>query len=350
MAIYKVPQEIPRQNKKDSMNYRVLVTRTIPDIGMKLLLKNKRLHLDVYEKDQVIPQKELLKRVKGVDILLCLLTDRIDANVMDAAGPSLKLIVNYGVGFNNIDVETATKRHIVVANTPSPYVSESVAEHTIALLFALTRRIVESDSFTRAGNYKGWDPNLLLGTDVYGKTLGIIGSGAIGEAVVRRMHDGFFMKILYHDVKRNPALEKETGAKFVSMNELLKRSDFVSLHVPLLPSTHHLISTKELALMKKTAFLINTARGPVIDERELLKALARKQIAGAGLDVYECEPMIDCDPRDHLELRKMKNVVLTPHTASSTIEAREAMAKVAAENILLFLKGKRPPCQVNEIV
>ncbi|HBK33456.1 TPA: D-glycerate dehydrogenase [Candidatus Uhrbacteria bacterium] len=332
------------------MNYRVLVTRRIPDIGMNLLLKDKRLRLDVYEKNRVIPQKELLKRIKGVDILLCLLTDRIDAKVMDAAGSSLKLIVNYAVGFNNIDVEAATKRKIAVANAPSPYVSESVAEHTIALLFALTRRIVESDAFTRAGNYKGWDPHLLLGTDVYGKTLGIIGTGAIGEAVVHRMHDGFFMKILYHDVKRNPVLEKETGAKFVSINELLKRSDFVSLHVPLLPSTHHLISTKELALMKKTAFLINTARGPVVDERELLKALARKQIAGAGLDVYECEPMIDCDPHDHLELRKMKNVVLTPHIASSTIEAREAMAKVVAENILLFLKGKRLPCQVNEIV
>jgi len=331
------------------MNYRVFVTRRIPEVGMKFLQKNTHLDLDIYKKDQVIPCKELIKRVKGADILLCILTDHIDARVMDAAGPSLKLIVNYGVGFNNIDVEAATKRNIVVTNSPSPYVSESVAEHTIALLFALSRRIIESDAFTRAGNYKGWDPHLLLGTDVYGKTLGIIGTGAVGEAVVRRMHDGFFMKILYHDLKRNFALEKKTKAKFVSMNELLKRSDVVSLHVPLLPSTRHLISAKQLALMKKTAFLINTARGPIVDEKELLKALTRKQIAGAGLDVYECEPMIDCDPTDHLELRKMKNVVLTPHTASATIEAREAMAKVAVENLLAYIKGKRPPNQVNEV-
>ena len=179
-----------------------------------------------------------------------------------------------------------------------------------------------------------------------GKTLGIVGGGRIGEAVVRRLHDGFDVKILYHDVRRNLSLEKKTMAKFRSLPQLLRESDFVSLHVPLLPTTRHLISTKELKVMKKTAFLINAARGPIVDERALVKALAKKQIAGAGLDVYECEPMIDCDPRDNLELRRMRNVVLTPHTASATIEARQAMSRVAAQNILAFIAGHKPPNQI----
>jgi len=329
------------------MTYKLFSTRDLPDKALVKLKKNKKIELDVYEKNKKIPRGILLRRVKGVDIILSLLTEKIDAEVMDKAGPQLKMIANYAVGFNNIDLAEADKRGIVVTNTPHPYTSESVAEHTIALMFALSRRIVESDKFTRAGRYKAWDPILFLGNDLYGKTLGVIGAGAIGSAVMHRLHNGFQMKILYHDIAKRPKLEKETGAKYCSINQLLKKADFVSLHVPLLPATHHLISTKELALMKKTAYLINTARGPVVDEKALLKALNKGKIAGAGLDVYECEPLIDCDPNDHLELRLMDNVVMTPHVGSATIETRHAMNQEVLENILAFVNGKKPPNQVN---
>ncbi len=308
-----------------------------------MLKKNKRIHLEVYEKDQKIPRRELLRRVKGKDIILSILTEKIDKEVFDAAGDRLKMVANYAVGFDNINLKEAEKRGIIVTNAPSPEVVESVAEHTVALMFALTHRICEGDRFTRAGKYKSWGPKLLLGTDLIGKKVGIIGTGAIGSGVVRRLHDGFGVHILYNDIQRKPKLEKETGAQYRSKMQLLKQADIVSLHVPLLPSTKHLISTKELKAMKKTAYLINTSRGPVVHEKALLKALARGEIAGAGLDVYECEPLIDCDPNDNLELRKMENVVLTPHTASATIETRQAMSRTAAENILAFIKGKTPP-------
>jgi lactate dehydrogenase-like 2-hydroxyacid dehydrogenase len=210
-------------------------------------------------------------------------------------------------------------------------------------MFALAHRIPEADRFTRAGRYECWGPKMMLGTDLWKKTVGVIGAGRIGAAVLHRLHDGFGVKVIYNDVKKNPEFEKVTGAKFRTLDQLLRESDFVSLHVPLCPTTRHLIGVREFKLMKPTAFIINTARGPVIDERAMLKALATKQIAGAGLDVYECEPMIDCDPRDNLELRKMENVVLTPHTASATIETRQAISRVAAENIIAFIKGKTPP-------
>lgn len=329
------------------MTYHVLLTRPIPDEGIKLLKRNSRIVLDMYEHDQPIPRRELLKRIKGKDIALSILTDKIDKTVFDAAGPQLKMVANYAVGFDNVDLAEAKLRGITVTNTPSEQISESVAEHTIALMFALAKRIVEADRFTRAGKYKAWGPQLLLGSDFYGKTVGIIGTGRIGSGVVHRLHDGFGMRILYNDVKKNSVLEKETSAKYRTLPQLLKESDFVSLHVPLLPSTRHLISTKELALMKKTAFLINTSRGPIVDEKALLKALKKGQIAGAGLDVYECEPLIDCDPHDNLELRNMPNVVLTPHTASATLETRQSMSRIAAQNILAFVSGKRPPNQVD---
>ena len=325
------------------MSTRIFITRQIPDSGIKLLQKKKNLVLDIYEKDQQIPRKELLKRVRGTDILLSILTERVDAEVFNAAGSQLKMVANYAVGFDNIDLKEAAKRGITVTNSPHPSVSESVAEHTIALMFALAHRIVETDTFTRAGKYHGWGPQLFLGTDLSGKTIGIIGTGRIGEGVVRRLHDGFNMKIIYTDPKRNTKLEEETGAIYRNLTQLLKEADFVSLHVPLLPSTRGMIGTHELSLMKKTAFLINTARGPIIQEKSLVKALIKGVIAGAGLDVYECEPFIDCDPSDNLELRKLSNVVLTPHTASATLETRQAMSQVVAENILAFLKGDVPP-------
>lgn len=324
------------------MNHKIFVTRDLPDEGLKMLRQLKNVTLEVYPGEKAIPRKELLKRVKGADILLSLLTEKIDKEVL-AAAPRLKMIANYAVGFDNIDLKEAKKRKIVVANTPHPNVSETVAEHTIALIFALAHRLPEADRFTRAGRYEGWGPKMLLGTDLWKKTVGVIGAGRIGGAVLRRLRDGFEVKVIYNDLKRNPEFEKATGAKFRAKDQLLKEADFVSLHVPLGPATRHLMSAREFKLMKKTAFLINTARGPVVDEKALLRALRDKTIAGAGLDVFECEPLIDCDPRDNLELRKMENVVLTPHTASATIEARQAMSRVAAENIIAFIRGKTPP-------
>ena len=321
---------------------KIFVCRDIPDEGLKMLAKKKGLVIDVYKKDQAIPRKELLKRVHGVDIILSILTDKIDKDVMNAAGPSLKMIANYAVGFDNVDLVEAKKRGIIVSNAPSLETTKAVAEHAVAMIFALAHRLVEADGFARAGKYHGWGPQMLLGTDVMGKTLGLIGGGRIGTALARRMHDGFGVNIIYSDLKRNPDLEK-FGAKYLSKNDLLKKSDIVSLHVPLLPSTRHLISTKELKMMKKSAFLINTARGPIVDETALVKALKTGEIAGAGLDVFECEPLIACNPKQTKELRSLKNVILTPHTASATEGARQAMSRAAATNILAFIAGKIPP-------
>lgn len=319
------------------MKPRIFVTRPIPDAGLKLLKKDKRVSVDMYEIDQIIPRKELLKRAKGATVILSILTDKMDAQLFDVAGPSLKMIANYAVGFDNIDLKEAAKRGIVVTNTPGTEIAETVAEHTIAMIFALAHRLIEADRFARAGKYIGWGPQMLLGTDVVGKTLGIVGSGLIGMDLVERMFDGFGVKIVYTDVKRNEKIEKDELAEFLTLDELLKRSDFVSIHVPLLPTTRHLIGAKQLRLMKKTAFLINTSRGPVVDEAALITALQKKQIAGAGIDVYEFEPKIP------LALRKLDNVVITPHTASATIETRQAMSQRAAENIVAFLDGKVPP-------
>ncbi len=323
------------------MKPRIFITRSLPDAGPKVL-KAAGYQVDIFEKDQTVPKKELLKRISGCDALISLLTDPIDAEIMDAAGPNLKIIANYAVGFDNIDVPAARKRNIIVTNTPAPEVSETVAEHAFSLILALAHRIIEADEYARAKKYKGWAPELLLGTDVYGKTLGIIGLGRIGQALAERAVKGFKMKCVYSDLKPSKAFENEFDAQFLSLEELLQASDFVSLHVPLLPSTHHLISTDEFSLMKKTAFIINTARGPVIDEKALLRALRTRRIAGAGIDVYENEPAIDADISDNLELKQFSNVVMTPHTASATIEARQAMSKLAADNIIAVLSGKPP--------
>lgn len=322
---------------------KIFVTRQIPDAGLKML-ENAGYEATVRKEKTAISKKELVTELKkGYDALLCLLTDKIDSEVMDAGLPQLKIIANYAVGFDNINIEEGKKRNLMMANTPGPEITESVAEHTFALMIALARRIVEADKFARAEKYKGWDPMLLLGTDLHDKTLGIVGLGRIGFAVAQRAVNGFKMKTLYHDIKPNPDFEKEFSGIYKSLEDLLKESDFVSLHVPLLPSTTHLISDAQLALMKPTAFLINTARGPVVDELALLKALADKKIAGAALDVFECEPSIDCLPGDHLDLKKMDNVVLTPHTASASVEARQAMSRTAAQNIIEALEGRTPP-------
>ncbi len=319
----------------------VFVTRRIHEAGLAML-KKAGFKVDVYSKDQIIDRKTLLAQSRGRDAVLSLLTDKIDGEVLDAAGKQLKIVSNYAVGFDNIDLKAAAERNVVVTNTPSDKVNESVAEHTFALMLALARRIPEADHFSKRGMYQGWSPTLLNGADLYGKTLGLIGAGRIGGMVARRAVRGFDMKLIYSDMRPNQALEKEFGAKKVSQNALLKKADFISLHVPLLPSTRHLISDKEFALMKKTAYLVNTARGPVVDEKALLKALRGKKIMGASLDVFECEPAIDCDLRDNLELKSFDNVILTPHIASATEEARKDMAIIAAKNIIEVLRGKKP--------
>ncbi|MBI4437357.1 D-glycerate dehydrogenase [Candidatus Uhrbacteria bacterium] len=330
------------------MTISVFVTREIPDEGLEMLKHNKSLRVEVYEKNRIIPRSELLRHVKGKNVILSMLTEKIDKGVMEAAGSSLKMVANYAVGFDNIDLKEAAKRKLVVTNAAHPNVSEAVAEHAIALIFALAHRIVESDHYTRMGKYKGWEPQLLLGTDVMGKTLGLIGSGAIGSLVARRMYEGFGVKILYTDVKRNPTFEKAYKAIYKTKIQLLRESDFVSLHVPLLPSTKHLINDRVLRAMKKTAFLINTARGPVVDSAALVRALKSGRLAGAALDVFEDEPAFARRKSDAQYLQHAWNVILTPHTASATIETRQAMSRAAAENILAFVRGKRPPNKIEK--
>jgi len=322
--------------------HRIFITRRIPQPGIDLLKKQKGFRVSVSPHDRVLKKQEIIKSAKGCDALLSLLTDSIDAQVMDGIGPQLKIIANYAVGFNNIDVEAAKKRGIMVTNTPGPEISRSVAEHTIALILACAKRVVESDKYTREKKYKGWAPMLFLGSNLYGKTLGVIGLGAIGKEVARIMK-AFGMDIVYFDIKPDKDFETQLQAKYANIPTLLKKADFVSLHVPLLPSTKYLINDKELGMMKKTAYLINTARGPIVREKALLKALKANKIAGAALDVFENEPAIDTDLTDKLELRKMENVVLTPHTASAAIETRTAMANTAAKNIIAAFAGKTPP-------
>lgn len=316
---------------------KVFVTRKIPQKGIQLL--RKHFIVKVYPKDQVIPRKVLLREVKQCDALLSLLTEKIDQEILNA-NPNLKVVSNYAVGYDNIDVKVATAKGIPVCNTPG-VLEDAVAEHTFALLMALSKRIVEADQFVRAGKYQRWEPMLLLGTELKGKTIGIIGLGRIGSGVAERARKGMGANVLYHDIRRNKEFEKTYQAKFVSKEELLKKSDFVSLHVPLLPSTRHLIGKRELAMMKKTAYLVNTSRGPVVDEKALVKALQKKQIAGAGLDVYENEPKLTPG------LTKLKNAVLTPHTASATLEARTAMSELAAQNIIDVLQGRKAKFTVN---
>jgi len=315
---------------------KVFVTRRLPKLALELL--GKETDFELNPEDRVLRKGEIIAGVKEKDALLCLLTDKVDAEVMDASG-RLKVISNCAAGFDNIDVNAATKKGIVVTNTPG-VLTETTADLTWALLMAVARRIVKSDEYVRTGKWDSWAPMLFLGEDVHGKTLGIIGLGRIGSAVARRAK-GFDMKVLYHDVQREERLEKELGIKYVSLDELLRESDFITCHVPLLPSTHHLIGERELKLMKRSAYLINTSRGPVVDELALVKSLEEGQIAGAALDVFENEPRV---PR---ELIKMDNVVLTPHIGSASVETRTKMAMMAVENLLSVLKGKVPPNLVN---
>lgn len=321
---------------------KIFVTREIPGNHLEKL-KEAGHELSVSEVDRALTGEELVEKVKGADGLLTLLTDRVDGDLMDAAGPQLKVISNYAVGFDNIDVKGASDRGIVVVNTPSEEVNEAVAEHTWALILSLARRIVEADEAVRRGAYKGWEPDIFLGVNLVGKTLGIIGLGRIGSMVARRAK-GYNMTVLYNKRTPDPEAEKKLGVKFVTLDELLAGSDFVSLHVPLTEETRHMINKETLGKIKKGAFLINTARGPVIDERDLVEGLKSGHLGGVALDVYDNEPTIDP------ELIGMENVVLTPHIASATKEARDQMGEQAVVAILDSLEGKKPVNLVNEEV
>ncbi len=319
---------------------KIFVTRKIP--GDLESLKNGN-EVVVSEFDRPLTPEELIEKGKGADALLSLLTDKIDGEMMDAIGPQLKVISNYAVGFDNINIDEATDRGIVVCNTPCEEVDEAVAEHTWALMAALTRRIVEADEATRRGAYKGWEPDIFLGSSLVGKTLGIVGLGGIGSMVARRA-GGYKMNIIYNKRTRDENAEKELGVKYVELDELLTTSDIVTLHVPLTDETRHMINKETLAKMKKGSFLVNTARGPIVDEHDLVEALRSGHLAGAALDVYDNEPNIDP------ELIGMPNVITTPHIASATYEAREAMAKLAVSGILDTLASKEPINIVNKEV
>ncbi|HHY08498.1 MAG TPA: D-glycerate dehydrogenase [Corynebacteriales bacterium] len=316
---------------------KVLVTRKLPDEAMRLLYETCEVELNPY--DRAMTEDEIIEGLNDKQGLLCLLTDTINAQIMDAA-KNLKVISNYAVGFDNIDVKAATERRILVTNTPG-VLTETTADLTWALLMAAARRIVEADGFMRRGEYKGWGPMLFLGGDVFGKTLGLIGMGRIGSAVARRAA-GFNMRVLYYDMNRlSEDEEKAFGVEYAEFDEVLKESDFVSLHVPLLSSTWHLIGERELSLMKLTSYLINTSRGPVVDEKALVEALRSCRIAGAGLDVYENEP--EMAPGLH----ELENVVLLPHIASASVDTRTKMGTMAAHNLIAGLVGELPKNCVN---
>jgi len=294
------------------------------------------------EPDVPPPYDVLLQEVRDVDGVVCLLTDRIDAGLIGASR-KLRVISNVAVGYDNIDVAAATARSIMVCNTPG-VLTETTADLAWALIMAAGRRISEADRYLRAGRWKSWSPQLLLGQDIRGATLGIIGFGRIGQAVGRRAK-GFGMKLVYTDTERQVEVERETGAEFVALPELLRRSDFVSIHTPLTAETRHLIGARELTMMKPTAVLINSARGPIVDEAALAEALREKRIFAAGLDVYESEPLPQDSP-----LLGLENVVLLPHIGSGSVATRTRMARMAVENMIAGLKGERPPYLVNEEV
>jgi len=314
------------------------MTRRIPARAEEML-REAGYEVTVSQKEGVLTRDELKAALaeKQYDAVASLLTDTIDADMIAAMPDSVKIIANYAVGFNNIDVAAAHTRGIVVTNTPD-VLTATVAEHTVALILTLASRIAEGDRFVREGKFVGWDPLLLLGTDLKGKTLGILGAGRIGSEVGRMLHNGFGMQVVYSDVKPNDALQNVCNATYcLTPEEVLERADVVSVHVPLLPTTHHLINAERLSKMKKNALLVNTSRGPVVDELALVAALKEGTIRGAALDVFEFEPKVTPD------LLTLPNVVVNPHLASATEETRAKMAEMVAVNIIECLSGRTAP-------
>lgn len=312
---------------------KVVIPRKIPETGPELL-RSEGFEVVMGREDAQYTKESLIEMVRDADAVIPLLSMKFDREVIEAA-KNLKIIANYAVGYDNIDLEAARERRIVVTNTPD-VLTDATADLTWALLLSVARHVVEADKFVREGKFKGWGPFLFLGQDFVHRTIGIVGFGRIGQAVAKRA-TGFEMKILYYSRSRKKEAEEKLGAKYVGLEELLKESDFVTLHTPLTEETYHLIGEEELKMMKSNAILVNMARGPVVDEKALIKALREKWIYGAGLDVYENEPEV---PE---ELRKLDNVVLLPHLGSATYWTRNTMSKIAAEAIVKYLKyGEKP--------
>ncbi|OGE13675.1 hypothetical protein A3G14_04865 [Candidatus Curtissbacteria bacterium RIFCSPLOWO2_12_FULL_38_9] len=318
---------------------KVYVAGKIQDNGIELL-KRKGFKVDLNLTDKDLTREELKDIFSKYDAVITMPTDNVDSDLLSSASKNLKVIANYAVGYDNIDERAAKKSDIVVCNTPG-VANEAVAEHTFAMIFALNKQLKVADRFVREGNFKQWDPNAFLSHQLWGQTIGIIGLGRIGTFVGQIAFGGFKMHILYFDIARSEDFELLCEAEYTDMRSVLSLSDIVTLHVPLTADTRGMISTEELKLMKKTALLINTSRGPVIDEKALIWALKEKEIAGAGLDVYEHEPEVSA------ELIKMSNVILTPHTASATIETRERMSELVAQNIIDVFEGREPVGLVN---
>ena len=312
--------------------YTVYITRKIPEPGPSIL--KKYFEVKMNPGVDVLDREDLFENVRNVDALMCMLGDKIDTNVMDAAGPNLRVISCYSVGYDHVDIKEAEKRKIIVTNTPN-VLANTTADLVFSLILTAARNIVSADSYVRNGNWKfGWTPDLFLGYDVHGSTLGIIGLGEIGTLVAKRAK-GFDMEVLYYSKTRKHEMESELAITYVPLDELLQRSDFVSIHVSLSKKSFHMIDESRIKLMKKTAFLINTSRGKVINEQDLIYALRNKLIAGAGLDVYENEPISTSNP-----LTQMPQAILLPHIGSATFLTRSKMAEVAANNIVNFLIGK----------
>jgi glyoxylate reductase len=316
---------------------KVLVTGHLPDDVVAPLVE--RFDVTMHPVDQPMDRNTLLSSVADKQGLLCMITDTVDGALIDRA-PDLKMVANFGVGFNNIDVEAATARAIMVSNTPG-VLTDATADITMALILSVGRRVVEGDKYTRQGQFKFWAPFHFLGHEITGKTLGIIGMGRIGTAVARRAA-GFNMPLIYHNRRPIPKeKEQALGVRYADMETLLHQSDFVSVHVPLNRDTHHLIGSREFSAMKSSGYLINTSRGPVVDEAALLNALADNEIGGAGLDVYEHEPALTPG------LEKLDNVILLPHMGSATQETRRRMGAMAVENLMSGLEGRMPPNCLN---
>lgn len=327
-----------RRMKEGAVSEKVYVTRLMPQPGIDALRRN--FEVDVNEDDTPLSQGDLARRAGEYDALVTLLTDRIDRPVLEAGRGKLKIVANVAVGFDNVDVKAATELGIAVSNTPG-VLTETTADFAFALLMAVARKVCDSQAYLRAGRFHGWGIMMMLGEDIHGATLGLVGFGRIGQAVARRA-TGFGMRILYYDpIVHADEAAAEVGAEQVNLQTLLRESDFVSVHTPLGPDTYHLIDEEHLSLMKPTAFLINTSRGPVVDEAALASALARGTIKGAALDVFEREP--DVAP----ELVRADNALLTPHVASASVATRTRMATLAAENAIAVLTGGRPPTVVN---
>jgi glyoxylate reductase len=316
----------------------VLVTRRLPQEALDRI--EARCDMTLYAGEGAMPRDQLLAEVAGKEGAVTLLTDRVDDEFLDAAGPQLKIVANYAVGFDNIDVEACTRHGVLASNTPD-VLTETTADTAFALMLAAARRITEGDRFLRSGTPWIWGPLMMLGQDIHHATLGVVGFGRIGQALARRAR-GFGMRIIYYDTYRPPAeVEQQLAAEYRDLEDLLRESDFVSLHTSLTPQTRHLINAGNLARMKPTAVLVNTSRGPVIDEQALARALKRGQIFAAGLDVFEAEPNV------HPELLECDNAVLIPHLGSATVNTRLAMANLAVDNLLAALEDRQPPTLVN---